>query len=145
MAQYYLGNMYSCGRGVHKDEAKADQWFQKSGAQGNAFIQTYLGLAYAEGIGVPKDEVKAVEWYRKAADQGTAVAQNNLGTMYAEGKGVPKDEVQAYAWFNLAAVNNDSDAIKFREILEQKMTLEQKAAAQKLSMELFEKIKKPQA
>ena len=63
---------------------------------------------------------------------------------YVEGRGVPKDEVQAYAWFNLAAANNYSRAIHNREILEKMMTLEQKAAAQKLSTELFWKIKKSQ-
>ena len=136
--------MYANGIGVPNDDAKAVEWYQKSAAQGDAAAQFYLGLMYADGRGVPNDDAKAVEWWQKCAAQGVACAQSKLGWMYGEGRGVPKDEAKAYAWFNIAAVNNDSDAIKSREKLEKTMTLEQKDAAQKLSRELFGKIKKPQ-
>jgi len=68
----------------------------------------------------------------------------NLAIGYANGTGVPKDEIRSYAWFNLAAASNDSEAGNMRDRLEQRLTLSQKAEAQKLSAELFEKINKQQ-
>jgi len=99
---------------------------------------------YAEGNGVPKDEAKAADWFQKAAAQGNAFAQAALGVMYAQGRGVPKDYVRAYAWMNLAATKSAAEAAKTRDMLEKQMTTEQIAAAQKLSSELFEEIKKRQ-
>ena len=82
--------------------------------------------------------------YEKAAAQGLSDPQFTVGMMFAKGMGVPKDDVRAYAWFNLAAANNDPDATNARDTMERRLTLEQKAEAQKLSAELFEKIKKGQ-
>ena len=72
------------------------------------------------------------------------LAQFNLGLRYGDGLGVPKDPVRAYAWINLAAANNAPDGSKVRDAMERLLTLEQKAEAQKLSAELFEKTKKRQ-
>jgi uncharacterized protein len=91
---------------------------------------------------VPKDDAEAVKWYRLAADQGHAKAQCNLGIMYATGNSVPKDLVQAHVWWNIAGANGYEDAKKNLEIVEKKMSSEQKAEAMKLARELFEKLSK---
>jgi len=70
-----------------------------------------------------------------AAAQGRASAQYNLGVMYGNGQGVVQDYVRAHMWYNLAAVKGNSDAVKQREIVAKKMTLEQIAVAQKLARE----------
>ena len=72
------------------------------------------------------------------------MAQYNLGELYEAGIGVPEDKAKAYALYNLAAGNNYFDSIKRLEKLKRRMTLEQIDAGQKLSRELFGKIKKPQ-
>ena len=81
-----------------------------------------------------------MRWYRKAAEQGDAAAQFNLGVMYANGEGVPEDYVKAYAWMNLAAAQGQKDAVKSKDRLRPKMTSAQVAEAQKLSVELWERI-----
>jgi TPR repeat protein len=61
--------------------------------------------------------------------------------MYYNGQGVPPDYVMAYMWYNLAAAQGDEGAITLRSVLEKKMTPEQIAEAQRLSIGF--KVKKP--
>ena len=68
-------------------------------------------------------------------EQGYATAQSNLGNMYANGQGVPEDDVLAYMWWNLAAAQGYEDAQGNKDILEQQMSREQIAEAQRLSRE----------
>ena len=105
---------------------------------GYAPDQYTLGVMYAEGAGVPEDDAEAVRWYRLAAEQEHASAQYNLGFMYANGDGVPKDLLFAYMWFNLSAAQGNETAQSNNEIIEQQMTREQIAEAQRLSREWIE-------
>ena len=52
--------------------------------------------------------------------------------------GVPEDKVLAYMWLNLAAAQGNEDAQENKDIVEQRMTREQIAEAQRLSREWFE-------
>ncbi len=133
-----------------KNEAKAVEWYQKAASpyvkdghavgQGSAWAQYKLGLMYEEGRGVAKDPVKAVEWYQKSAEQGNAESQFLLGIMYSNGTGVPKNSVRAYAWVNLAATKLPG-AIQERNTMESRLTGVQRAEAEKLSAELFERLR----
>ena len=58
--------------------------------------------------------------------------------MYANGDGVPKDLLFAYMWFNLSAAQGNETAQSNNEIIEQQMTREQIAEAQRLSREWIE-------
>ena len=58
--------------------------------------------------------------------------------MYGTGEGVPQDHVPAYMWFNIAAAQGDQAAPRDKDILEQQMTREQIAEAQRLSREWIE-------
>ncbi len=132
--------MYSKGRGVPQDFAKALQWYRKAAEQGNVSAQSSLGIFYTTGRGVPQDDAEAVGWWHKAAEQGHANAQYNLGFMYGTGKGVPQDYVQAHLWYNLAASRlppgKDHDkAVKNRDIVAEKMTPAQISEAKKLARE----------
>jgi len=80
-----LGVIYTDGRGVPKDEAKAVHWYEKAAEQGYANAQNNLGNMYTDGRGVPKDDAKAVQWYQKAAEQGHTDAQKNLDLMVKKG------------------------------------------------------------
>ena len=134
-AQAALGNAYSTGDGVAKNDTEAVKWYRLAAEQGFAPAQTNLGYMYSNGTGVPKNDTEAVEWFRKAADQGEAGAQYFLGNMYDKGQGVPENAVQAYKWFNIAAAQGNAMAKASKAIIEKKMTSEQIAEAQKLSAE----------
>ena len=129
-AQLFLGLMYETGTGVPKDDQQAVAWSRKAAEQGHAAAQRSLGVMYANGRGVPKDDQQAVAWSRKAAEQGNAAAQSNLGLMYAIGTGVPKDDQQAYFWWLLSSAQGYEQARKNRDILESRLTPNQRAAAQ---------------
>ena len=106
--------------------------------QGDSISQFELGLAYETGRGVPEDGIEAARWYRLAAEQGVARAQANLGFMYANGEGVPEDDVLAYMWWNLAAAQGYENAQSNKDTIEEQMTREQIAEAQRLSREWLE-------
>ena len=96
--------------------------------------------AYLEGAAAYRrgDYATAIRELRPLAEQGNAAAQNILGFMYDVGKGVPQDYVQALMWYNLAASRfspgEDRDqAVKYREIVAEKMTPAQISEAQKLA------------
>ena len=103
--------------------------------QGDADAQYFLGFMYANGDGVPEDDAEAVRMFRLAAEQGYAASQYNLGVMYRNGRGVPQDDVLAYMWYNLAAAQATFGGAEGKDRLEQQMTREQIAEAQRLSRE----------
>ena len=51
-AQFYLGVMYSNGKGVKQDYKKAIEYYEKSASQGNTTAQYNLGVMYSNGQGV---------------------------------------------------------------------------------------------
>ena len=79
----------------------------------------------------------ASKWYRlfsaERAERGDAGAQYNLGVRYDKGQGVPKDYVSAHMWFNLSGSNGYKDAVKNRNIVEEKMSKQQIEKAQELA------------
>jgi TPR repeat protein len=138
-AQLLLGTLYAQGKGVPQSDAEATQWYRLASEQGDDEAQFKIGVAYDLGRGVPKDDAEAAKWYRFAAEQGKADAQYLLGTMYISGEGVPQDYVLAHTWLNLAASRLEGKkreaAANSRNLLEELMTPEQIAEAQRLARE----------
>ena len=137
-AQYYLGRMYYVPEGVSRNITESIRWYRLAAEQDYARAQFTLGFRYSTGEGVPQDYAEAIRWYRLAAEQGYSSAQYNLGRMYYKGK----DYVQAYAWFNVLGAREDEGAIVQRDFILNLMTPAQIAEGQKLSRELFERLKK---
>ena len=135
MAQYNLGVCYARGRGVAQDYIEAAKWYLKAAEQDVLAAEYNLGLCFHDGRGVTRSYPEAVKWFRKAADQGDAAAEYDLGFMYEGGQGVPQDRVEAYKWYNLAA-QNETNAIRNRDLLSRSMTPLQIAEGQRLSREL---------
>ncbi|MBE7562714.1 sel1 repeat family protein [Acidithiobacillus sp. HP-6] len=104
VAQRWLGVYWSAS-----DSAKADYWFKKSAAQGNAWAEESLGLAYFEGQGVPQNYEKANYWFKKSAAQGNADAEANLGVDYSSGYGVPQNTMTAIKWWKEAAAQGGTE------------------------------------
>jgi TPR repeat protein len=132
-AQHNLGVAYAFGEAVTQDEVEAVKWFQKAAAQNIAEAQYNLGASYCNGRGVAQDYAEAMHWYRKAAEQNYAQAQYVLGIAYTFGEAVPQDEVEAYKWTFLAAAQGLEDAKEAMTRLEDTITREQIAEAQKLA------------
>ena len=105
--------------------------------QGYAGAQYSLGLRYNIGHNAPQDDAEAFRWYRLAAEQGHALAQLDLGYQYAK-QGFLHDLVYAYMWFDLSAAQGTETAQESKGFLEQMMTREQIAEAQRLSREWIE-------
>ena len=124
-----------------QDYIEAAKWYRKAAEQGDARAQHNLGILCGNGEGVPQNSEEAAKWFRKAAEQGVARSQYNLGLMYSNGDGVPKNYERAYAWINLAAAREPKYA-KSRDEVAKRMTLQQIATAQELSMELQKEIEK---
>jgi len=132
-AETALGYCYATGQGVAKDNAEAVTWYRKAAEQNFAPAEFNLGNCYANGQGATKDDGEAVKWYRKAAEQNFAQAQISLALSYALGQGVAKDYVESYKWTLLAASQGDKDAKETMTILENNMSREQIAEAQKVA------------
>ena len=138
LAQVSLGFMYATGDGVPEDDAEAARWYRLAAEQGIASAQLDLGRMYDNGTGVPEDDAEAARWYRLAAEQGGASAQVSLGLMYFTGEGVPQDLVLAYMWCNLSAAQGNDVARESKDGIEEQMTREEIAEAQRLSREWIE-------
>ncbi len=134
--EYNLGLMYFLGEGVSQDDAEDDAWYRRAAEQGHADAQPMLGYMYFFGDGVPQDDAEAAAWFRKAAERGNADAQFRLGSMYYNSLGLPQDYVNAHVWFNLASEQGHEESRAFLYILEEEMTPDQIAEAQKFSREL---------
>ena len=106
--------------------------------QGVPEAQTFLGDMYADGDGVPEDDVEAVRWYQLAADGGDMAGQIGLSDKYFHGEGVPEDYVLSYMWINLAAAQGSEGSQGLKDFLEEQMTREQIAEAQRMSREWLE-------
>jgi len=131
--------MYQVGTGVPEDDAEGARLIRLAAEGGLAWAQYQLGQMYrVGGDGVPEDDAEAVRWYTMAAEQGLFQAQYWLASMYQLGTGVPENLVVAYMWYNLAAAQGLEQAQGPKRFVEQQMTREQIAEAQRLSREWFE-------
>lgn len=110
-AETILGNLYLNGQGVSQNYVKADYWYKKAAAQGDAIAETTLGHIYdLSGVWVKANYIKAVYWFRKAAAQGNAEAEFRLGSNYLAGLGVKTNDTKAAAWWRKAAAQGYSTA-----------------------------------
>ena len=93
-AQLKLGQMYSIGQGVERNDEQALQWFRLAADQGSVEAQFRLGSIYEEGIGVLADDLEAAKWYRLAFDQGNYEAMLRLEALSARSAAAASAEKQ---------------------------------------------------
>jgi len=70
-AQALLGDLYSRGDGVEKNDALAAQWYEKASRLGYSDAQYALGLLYQTGRGVRQDKATAYMWMVLAFETGS--------------------------------------------------------------------------
>jgi len=139
-SQYAMGVLYENGFAVTKDLQQAAAWYLKSAEQGNSDAQFNLGAMHERGIGMPVNYSSAARWYREAAEQGDIDALSNLGVLYQNGQGVPEDKVLAMALYNVSvayAGNRETQAARNRQILANRMSLDEVKKALPLTEELL--------
>src|SRR6185295_16507290 len=61
-AQYHVGQMYSVGQGVEKDEAQAVRWYREAAVRGHEGAQSRLAYLYLSSLGHPEQDPRAEEW-----------------------------------------------------------------------------------
>lgn len=139
-AQYMMGNYYSDGSGVSKNDARAFAWYLKAAEQGLPEAQFSLAVAYDLGEGTDQDLAKAAHWYQQAALNGQGAAAYNLAILYDEGLGVKRDSVLALAWMKIAVALQHGMAEPLVRQLEASQTDMQRMQAEQLTRELLQKI-----
>jgi TPR repeat protein len=97
-----LGFLYSTGKGVTKDDAKAFALYQQACDAGDAHGCSDLGVEYRNGRGVEKDDVKAAALFKQGCDGGFPQGCANLGVAYLTGRGVQEDDTRGLALFQQA-------------------------------------------
>ena len=146
VAQFNLGVMYFTGNGVARDYEQAYHWMRRAAEQGHVNAQFNLGTLYYNGLGMQPQWMsywplalinrqqnlrEAERWYQMAADQDHGEAQYYLATMYEAGYGVKRDLAEAWFWARLAYDNEIAGAQTVQSTLEQDLTPEQLAIAQR--------------
>ena len=138
--QIKMGNMYTGGLGVKRDNKEALKWYHKAAEQGSVEAEYILGGMYGiPRTGLETNYEEALKWYLSAAEQGYADAQYSLGAVYFKGEGVDTDYVSGYAWMDVASQNGSEEAPEYRELIGSVLSPEDLAKAKVLAEELFAK------
>jgi uncharacterized protein len=80
-AQTLLGEIYSRGLGVRRDEKEAARWYEAAAKAGSAEGQFRYALLLLDGKSVTQDLAKARDLMKLAADAGIPLAAYNYGQM----------------------------------------------------------------
>jgi TPR repeat protein len=114
-----MGQRYERGIGVKQSYVMATRLYDLAAQQGDVGSMFNLGVLYDNGEGVEQSYEKAIEYYEQAADLGDAGAQKSLGVMYYNGDGVERDLKKARELWTKAASQENEEAIKNLEILDE--------------------------
>ncbi|PIQ95540.1 MAG: hypothetical protein COV67_14330 [Nitrospinae bacterium CG11_big_fil_rev_8_21_14_0_20_56_8] len=99
-AQVGIGDLYSKGLGVQKNNHRAQEWYKlATRLSRNAEAYFKVGEGYFRGLGEPQDYGTALSYYKTAAKLGHPVAQYLIGSMYEVGWGVDSDLIEAWVWY----------------------------------------------
>ena len=138
-----LGLMYRLGEGVPEDAATATRWFRSAADKKDLEGINNLGVMLDQGLGAAQDRTKAMSLFDAAARAGHPGAAVNLALMMMRAPAtLPSDQegerirplVKAYAWLNFAAGLGNLEARQYRAELHSKLTSEEIADAQRLSV-----------
>lgn len=94
----YLGRIYKYGRGVKRDLAMAQSYYNQS--KENGFNEAYydLGLMLIEEGYPQKDIQKGLDYILQAAEGGSPLAQMNMSKYYLFGDYLKKDFKKSLYW-----------------------------------------------
>ncbi len=144
-SQYRLGTLYERGLGVKADPARAEDWYKRAAEQGNVKAMHNLAVLSANQNKSAPDYPTAAKWFTEAAERGLSDSQFNLAVLHENGLGVPQDLKQAYKWLSLSARGGDKEAVRRRDILKGKLTVEDLNQAEALVAGFRNKSPEPMA
>lgn len=107
-AQTLLGEIYSRGLGVRRDQEAAAQWYGRAAEQGETEARFQLAMILLGG-GMPERE-RAYELMRAAADGGNPQAQFNFAQLVLQRDPTPRGLESALAYYGRAAQAGIPDA-----------------------------------
>ncbi len=110
LAMNNIGFIY---KRIHKDYAKAEEWYIKAANLNNSAAMTNIGSLYQH---IHKDYTKAEEWYIKATNLNCTVAMNNIGYICWN---FYKDDTKAEEWYIKAVCLGNADAMNNLGVLYQ--------------------------
>src|SRR5205807_4014407 len=103
VAMTLLGDLYSNGYGVPRDEKKALAWFSLAADRNDRQAIFALAMAKFAGRGTAQDLPEAAALLDKAAKLGHVAAAYNLALLYLDGQQVRQDIARAAALLRSAA------------------------------------------
>lgn len=104
---------------------------------GDMQAQFEMGEFYYHGEHIKQDLPKALTWYERASVKGHPDAQYRLGLMNQYGEGMPRNLTQAYVILKMASINGQDAAMDASDLLAEKMSDEETAAATQVLGNLF--------
>lgn len=131
-AQFNLAQAYRLGRGVERDQARAELLYAKAAAQGHIKAADTYGLLLFEA----GRREEAMPYVMAAAGRGDPRAQYLLGIAHFNGDLVEKDWVRAYALLTLANSAGLPQANPAIRQMDGHIPLEQRQEAQTLAQQL---------
>jgi len=105
--EFWLGILYTTGRGVTQNSKLAAEWYRRAAERGYSRAQNNLAVCYGKGTGVERNLGQAVKWYKLAAAQGNGLAMRNLANLFAGPENAEPNYPDAYLWA-LIAIRNSS-------------------------------------
>ena len=100
-AEYALGDLYTRGVYIKKDEPKGAKYWMKASRHGHKTASYNLGVTFEVGVGVPVDKERAFRYHMLASMQGDDSAPFEIYRMLYHGIGVTRDRELAEAWRQL--------------------------------------------
>ena len=120
-ALYQLGELFSRGEMVERNNQNAFGYYLMGALRGHAGAQYKLARHYLLGLGTPQDFENALKWVSRSARQGYVLAQKKLAELRTEHPALINIS-DAYTWYSILAAYNTEDeigreAIKKRDAL----------------------------
>jgi alginate biosynthesis protein AlgK len=133
-AELLMGRLHYEGKLVPQDPQKAVEHLLRA-APSEPAARYLLGQIHLRGYLGDIDPDKALEYLLDAARNGQINADFALGQMFSQGKGIQPNPVNAYVFSQLALPKNTPQALALAQQVEQQLSPEQRARAERLLRE----------
>jgi hypothetical protein len=134
-AMFNMGQAYKLGRGVPRDQARAESYFAQAAQKGHVRAADNYGLLLFQS----GRQADAMPWLTASADRGEPRAMYVLGIAAYNGDYAPKDLVRAYALMTRAAQAGLQQAISSLAAMNEAIPLEQRQQAVALAGDMDRK------
>lgn len=140
-AAFNLGQAYRLGRGVQRDYAAAQGWFEIAARKGHVDAQATLGLMLFQ----TGNQAGGLRWLKKAALAGEPRAMLIYGTAMFNGDGIPRDPLLGYRLVMGAAEQGLEPARMTLQRLDEVLPADQREKALQLALPTSEEAPAPAA